>query len=535
MKMRVCLSLAMATFLVGLPGPTAAVELDFPAGYEGYHTYAEMNVALDAAVASYGSGPNAIVKRYLIGKSYEGRDIVALKISDNVATDEAEPEVLSVSQVHAREHITLEMNLYLIRLLTENYGKQSTLGQRVTKLVNSREIWIIPMANPDGTIYNISGGVFHGWRKNRQPNPGSDEIGIDMNRNFGFMWACCGGGSNNPGSARYRGRYPWEAVENAVLRDFILSRVVNGRQQIRTIFNWHSYGEFVMWPYGYTKEDVPPTMTVHDHRAFVALGTAMASLNGYRARQGSDSYIYDGDLIAWAYGEQRIFAFTIEMFPKWGSGLGGFKPDDAYLLPETTRNTEMALYLIEQSDCPYRAAGLAKTHCGPLDDDLEIDRGWSLSGGAGKWQRATPEKSRTAAGVKQKGNVPSGQMLLVTGAAAGANANANDVDGSTSALSPRISLGKGDWRVRFRFTFAHDASASGADFLRLSVVAGSTTTTLWTAWGKPTERNARWRTRTLNLAAWAGRDIRLLLQATDGAADNILEAAVDDVRVYRAP
>lgn len=535
MILRLCLSLSMAALLAGVPAPALGAELDFPAGYEGYHTYAEMDAELDAAVATYGSGTNAILKRYLIGYSYEGRQIWAIKISDRVARDQNEPEVLSVGMTHAREHITLEMNLYMIRLLTENYGQPGALGQRVTELVNSREIWIIPMLNPDGAEYNISGGVFHGWRKNRQPIEGSDKIGIDLNRNFGFQWACCGGGSNKPGSARYRGTRPWEAPETVVLRDFILSRIVNGRQQIRTAFNWHSYGEFVMWPYGYTKEDVPPTMTVDDHKAFVALGKQMAALNGYKAKQGSDSYIYDGDFIAWAYGSQRIFAFTIEMFPKWGSGMGGFKPDDAVLDRETTRNRDMVLYLIEQAGCPYVAAGLQATHCGPLNDDFETDRGWSFTGGSGGWERADPDASRTSAGPKQRGGASSGMAELVTGASAGPSADANDVDGTTTALSPRFTLGGGDWRVRLRFTFGHDAASSAADFLRLSVVSGSTTTPIWTLPGKPSERNARWRTKTFSLDDWAGKRIRLLLVASDGGTDNIVEAAIDDVRVFRVP
>jgi carboxypeptidase T len=265
--------------------------------------------------------------------------------------------------MHAREHITAEQCLYLVSLLTTNYGQSTPLGQRVTNVVNNREIWIVPMLNPDGAMFDISGAAFHGWRKNRQVNPGSTKIGIDLNRNWGYKWACCGGSGPNPKSARYRGRYPFEAVENQVLRDFILSRRVGGVQQISEVLNVHSYGDHVLYPYGYTKEDVPPDMTADDHATFVALAKKMASLNGYKAMQGSQMYIYDGDFIDWAYGDQRIFAFTWEMYPPWGCGCGGFHPPDTVIARETSRNAEAALYLLEQADCPYREAGLGATHC----------------------------------------------------------------------------------------------------------------------------------------------------------------------------
>lgn len=539
MRIRVMLALAVAASTLGFPPAAAAEDASFfPAGYEDYHDYDEVDAELDAAVATYGQGSGAILKRYVIGQSYEGRDIWAVKISDNVATDENEPEALSECGMHAREILTVEMCLYMIELLTQNYAASTALGQRVRRIVNRREIWIIPSLNPDGAEYNILGGEFHSWRKNRQLNPGSDKIGIDLNRNWSYMWNCCGGSSGNPGSARYRGQYPWEAVENVVLRDFILSRRKDGRQQIRLALNWHTYGEFVMWPYGFTTEDVPPQMTQDDHAALVALGRGMAARNGYRAKQGSDSYIYDGDFSAWAYGDQRIFTWTFEMYPGWGcDGCGGFRPPDDVIERETTRNRGAVLYILEQADCPYRAAGLGATHCGPVNDDFETHRGWTVGGGAtaGGWERGDPAETSTGAGVKQRGDVPSGMAALVTGAGAGDAADANDLDGNTSARSSRFRLGAGHSVVSFRYSFAHDASATAADYLRLSIVGGTTTTPVWTVAANGNERNGAWQSVTLDLAAYAGQLINLQFEASDGGADSLVEAAIDDLRVYRVP
>ncbi len=364
MRLRISMSLPLLIGLAFTTAPVAsAATTEFPAGYEGYHTYAEVTAELNSVAARYGQGSNAIVKLFNIGNSFEGRPIWALKISDNVASDENEPEVLSECNMHAREHITAEMCLYMIRLLTNNYGKSGPVGQRVTQLVNTREIWIVPMLNPDGAEYDISDGAWHGWRKNRQTNPGSAKIGIDLNRNWSYKWNCCGGSSGNPASARYRGTHPFEAVEDQVLRDFILGRRVGGVQQITELLNWHSYGEHILWPYGYTKENVPPDMAQDDHSALVAMAQKMATLNGYHAMQGSAMYIYDGAFIDWAYGDQHIFPFTYEMYPGWGCGCGAFHPPDTVLFRETRRNRDAVLWFLEQADCVYREAGLAGAHC----------------------------------------------------------------------------------------------------------------------------------------------------------------------------
>jgi hypothetical protein len=227
-----------------LPVPVAAAE---PTGYEHFHTYAEMKAEIDAAVADH----PAIVERFDIGESYEGRTIWGVKISDNVGVDEDEPEVLFESLIHARERLTGEMAMHIIAMLSDGYGSD----ERITDLVDSREIWIIPMLNPDGAEFDFSGGVFHTWRKNRQPIPGSAQIGVDLNRQFGYMWNCCGGSSGNPASDTYRGPEPWFAPEVVALRDFIDSRVVDGRQQIRASIIFHTAGRMVLWPYGYTKND----------------------------------------------------------------------------------------------------------------------------------------------------------------------------------------------------------------------------------------------------------------------------------------
>src|SRR5689334_6186823 len=125
---------------------------DFPAADSNYHNYAEMTAEINNVVAAY---PNLISKQ-VIGKSYENRDIIALKISDNVGVDENEPEVLFTHHQHAREHLTVEMALYTINELTSKYATEP----RIKDLVDTREIWIIPDVNPDGGEYDIATGSY---------------------------------------------------------------------------------------------------------------------------------------------------------------------------------------------------------------------------------------------------------------------------------------------------------------------------------------------------------------------------------------
>src|SRR6185369_1733231 len=257
-------ALAAVAFIALSALPASAA--DFPAKDSRYHNFTEMVADIHAVETAH---PD-IVQVMSIGKSYQGRDIWAAKISDNVATDEAEPEVMFDALHHAREHMTVEQALYLLHLLADNYGTDSL----ITSLVNSREIWIIFAVNPDGFVYDLTcTGSSHppycAWRKNRQPNAGTSAIGTDLNRNYEYDWGCCGGSSANPASITYRGARALSAPESRAVRNFVRSRVVGGIQQIKSHITLHTNGELILWPYGYTKKDVPPDMTAADRSAFV--------------------------------------------------------------------------------------------------------------------------------------------------------------------------------------------------------------------------------------------------------------------------
>ena len=186
---------------------------------------------------------------------------------------------------------------------------------------------------------------------------GSSYVGTDLNRNYGYKWGCCGGSSGFPSSDTYRGPSAFSAPETQRIRDFINSRVIGGKQQIKTSITFHSYAQLVLWPYGYTYTDVPSDMTQDDHDVFAAMGQSMAATNGYTPQQASDLYITDGTTDDWAYGVHKIFMYTFEM------GSNTFYPPGSEIAALTSVNDAAVRYIMQQADCPYRTIGKEAQYC----------------------------------------------------------------------------------------------------------------------------------------------------------------------------
>ena len=533
--------LSLATLLATILLAFTAVPVsagDFPPKDSLYHNYTEMVTDIQATEAAH---PN-IVHVFSIGKSYQGRDIWAAKISDNVATDENEPEILFDALHHAREHLSVEQALYLLHFLANGYG----VDPLITNIVNTREIWIIFAVNPDGFVYdltctNSSHPPYCAWRKNRQPNAGTTAIGTDLNRNYNYHWACCGGSSGNPASILYRGPSPWSAPEDRAVRDFVLSRVVGGIQQIKAHITFHTNGELILWPYGYTKTNVPLDMTVVDHQAFYRMAKEMAARNGYTAMQSSDLYVTDGDQIDWMYGTQRIFSFTWELFPtETPTVWGDHYPADENIAPQTARNKAALLYFLSNGGCPYWTIGLAAADCGPFFDDAEIPRGWQINPNGtdtapsnARFARGNPQPTSINHLLYQPDATVSGRDAYVTGLAAGARTNSNDLDGKTTMRSAAITLPATPGPLSFWYVFAHGPSST-ADSLRVFIDDSvNVRTAVWTKLGTPSIVGAVWRQGRVDLTRWAGKQIRIVIQATDGGPDSLVEALVDDIRVER--
>lgn len=292
-----------------------------------FHTYSETVTELNDLHAEY---PAITTAPQSIGTSGEGRTIWAIKVSDQPNVDENEAEVLFDGVHHAREIMTVEVNLAFARYLCENYGSDPA----ATQIVNSREVWFVPIVNTDGFAYNEQtnpggGGL---WRKNRRNNGGGC-FGVDPNRNYPYEWNGSGS-STDPCNDTYRGPSPGSEPEIQALTNFINAHDFVVWQ------SYHSVSAMVLFPWGYTFDHTP------DDATFRALAAEMASTNGYQTGQPPEIlYNVNGAAFDWGYGETsqhtKIFAFTTEI---GGSGFWPLESERQGLIDE---NLHANLYLCQ--------------------------------------------------------------------------------------------------------------------------------------------------------------------------------------------
>jgi hypothetical protein len=276
----------------------------------GYPTYSEVIDTLDYLYNTY---PEIVSERWSIGLSLEGRELWVFKISDNVDSDEDELEVFYNSLTHAREPAGMTWHLYFAEWLCQNYGSDPV----ATDIVNNRELFFLPVVNPDGYEYNRQtnpngGGM---WRKNRRNN-GDGTFGVDLNRNWSYMW-----GYDNNGSSpytydeTYRGTAPFSEPETQVVRDFIISR------DFSFIVNAHTYGNVWLYPWGYDDIHTP------DHDIFEMIGDSLTALTGYPHGTAWELlYNTNGDANDWQYGEQTEKPLIFCVAPETGNNSDGFWP-----------------------------------------------------------------------------------------------------------------------------------------------------------------------------------------------------------------
>jgi carboxypeptidase T len=228
-------------------------------------------------------------------------------------------------------------------MLAEHLLKNRTTAQ-IGNLLENRDIWIIPMVNPDGAEYDIATGSYRMWRKNRRNN-GGGTFGVDLNRNYGYGWGT-GGSSNNPSSDTYMGTAPFSEPETQAIRDFVTSH----RDNVSTVISYHTFSELILYPWGGKYDAIENT---NDRRVHEIMAQQMAQWNGYTPQQSSDLYIASGDTCDWAYGELGKVTFTFELSPKsqWN---GGFYPGAGVIDRVFQANLRPMLYMIDLADDPYR-------------------------------------------------------------------------------------------------------------------------------------------------------------------------------------
>ncbi|MFC4335896.1 M14 family zinc carboxypeptidase [Salininema proteolyticum] len=262
-----------------------------------------------------------------------GYDIKAICLTDKqegdceLSPDSAKPRISIVAQIHAREIATGEIAWRYMDYLVEGYGSDD----RVTELLDTTEVWIVPIANPDGVDIVASGGdrpVLQ--RKNANDSGGEcgGRFGIDLNRNHSYQW---GDETTDPCAETYQGEGAASEPEVQALEGLFDKIHPDQRGEgdgeaapadtRDVMISLHAYGEYVIVPWGYTPDTPPNDAELRE------LGGAIASHNGYRVGSGSETvgYTSSGTTDDYTYGVMGIASYTFEVGGQSGE-CGGFFP-----------------------------------------------------------------------------------------------------------------------------------------------------------------------------------------------------------------
>jgi murein tripeptide amidase MpaA len=273
----------------------------------GYWTLSEIYAHVDSIIAEH---PDIVSAKISLGQTIEGRDMWAFKISDNPEIDEDEPEVLFTSAIHAREVITPLVVLHFVDHITDNYATDPDIQE----LIDSREIWIVPVVNPDGYYHNevIAPGGGGMWRKNRRDN-GDGTFGVDLNRNYGYMWGYNNYGSSpDPSSLTYRGTGPFSEPESQNMRDFHIAH------EFEIVVYFHSYSNIFYTAWGYDNS------YPEDFDIFNYIVDSARTWNGYANGVGVAGI--NGCTDDWCYGERTLKGKEFGLTWEVGGSEDGFWP-----------------------------------------------------------------------------------------------------------------------------------------------------------------------------------------------------------------
>jgi carboxypeptidase T len=287
----------------------------------GFYTFQEMEDKLDEMRQDF---PSIVSEKQQIGTSLEGNPIWMVKISDNPAVDEEEPVAYFDALHHAREPLSMGTTINYMFYLLENYATNPA----VKYLVDHRELYFVPVVNPDGYIYNETtnpdgGGL---WRKNRRV-VSANCIGVDLNRNYSFAFANDGScSSDNACSEVYSGEVPFSEPETAAVRD-VLELI-----EPKTAFSTHSTAGIHLMPYGYNT--MPPDFEIYSEWASAFLDEndyvfgVTFQLLGYTSCGTTRDYLHS----------EGIYGWTPEI------GGSGFWPMPSTILDLVSENIRPMLY-----------------------------------------------------------------------------------------------------------------------------------------------------------------------------------------------
>jgi hypothetical protein len=306
----------------------------------------------------------AITKLETIGHSINEVPIYAMKVTKGARSraDGSRPAVLYSSLQHAREWLAGETGRRTLRLFVDNYGRTGTAvgtdgqpvagvsAEELTRLVNTRELWFILVANPDGYDFTFD-PPNRLWRKNLRDNNDDDQItavdGVDPNRNFPTRWGYDDEGSNTERSSEtYRGTGPASEPETQAFLSLM------NRVHFTSNKNDHTFGRLLLWPPGWqvdTRFADEPIMTA------LAGGDEDPAIPLFDPDVGAELYTTNGDTNDHMYQDDRVLSFTPEGSPGVGTGSGFvFQDVESDVQDEFERHVQFALDLARSADSPSR-------------------------------------------------------------------------------------------------------------------------------------------------------------------------------------
>jgi Zinc carboxypeptidase/Immune inhibitor A peptidase M6 len=360
-------------------------------GWQVWRPYARTDVELSDAAGNptdnFVTQLRKLANRYdkitelvTIGRTLNGLPLYAMRVTKNAdrTPDGRRPAVLYSATQHAREWLAGETNRRTLRMFVDNYGRNGTaLGtdgqpiegvssREITKLLNTRELWFVPIANPDGYDYTFD-PENRLWRKNLRDNNGDGEItaidGVDLNRNFPTRWAYDDEGSNRElSSETYHGTGPSSEPETRAFLSLM------NRVHFTSNKNDHTFGQLLLWP---------PGWQVDTHFADEAVFEALAgnddnpAIPGFDPDVGADLYTTNGDTNDHMYQADRVQSFTPEGTGGVGTGSGFiFQDVEADVQFEFERHVQFALDLARSADDPDNPV----SHLGNEAPDFQLDR-----------------------------------------------------------------------------------------------------------------------------------------------------------------
>jgi hypothetical protein len=298
---------------------------------------------------------------YDIGDTHEGRDILAVRLTNNAKKEKLgkRPAVLYQGTIHAREWIAAEVVRREMHWFIDHKGDKD-----IKKLLDHTELWFVPVQNPDGYQYTFTPDN-RLWRKNLRNNdgfPGTSSLdGVDPNRNYPEHWNYDEEGSSNQLSSQtYRG--PDDGSEPEIQANMAQFETTDFKFAI----SYHSFGNLLLYPQGWQVQ----TPSADDPIYLALAGTDdNPAIPGYNPGVGGDLYITNGEFTDWAHSQAGVPAFTIEL-PEGCEGCGFEFPDDEALIQaEFENNLAFARNVAMSAEDPDDPV----SHSGMDTQDLYLD------------------------------------------------------------------------------------------------------------------------------------------------------------------